>query len=187
MLFKIAKKCPTISIKFDKLSIPKTMSTVWAKYFQAKKTFVFTSLMMKMTSLVGAKKLRHSVTIARQLPHLRILGTTKKLRQVAAIARQSRHRLPKDRPHHRDTATVPCRLATSDIARTTTISPRKYWKAASMVLDVISCENALNIWRLNYLQQKWENFNLLLSYPPASEASRGVYWNQAQQNFTHPY
>ena len=25
------------------------------------------------------------------------------------------------------------------------------------------------------------------NYPPASEASRGVYWNQAQKNFTHPY
>ena len=24
-------------------------------------------------------------------------------------------------------------------------------------------------------------------YPPASEASRGVYWNQGQKNFTHPY
>ena len=29
-------------------------------------------------------------------------------------------------------------------------------------------------------------FNLKC-YPPASEASRGVYWNQAQKNFTHPY
>ena len=24
-------------------------------------------------------------------------------------------------------------------------------------------------------------------YPLASEASRGVYWNQAQKNFAHPY
>ena len=24
-------------------------------------------------------------------------------------------------------------------------------------------------------------------YPPTSEASRRVYWNQAQKNFTHPY
>ena len=24
-------------------------------------------------------------------------------------------------------------------------------------------------------------------YPPVSEASRGVYLNQAQKNFTHPY
>ena len=24
-------------------------------------------------------------------------------------------------------------------------------------------------------------------FSPASEASRGVYWNQAQKNFTHPY
>ena len=27
----------------------------------------------------------------------------------------------------------------------------------------------------------------LIIYPPASEASRGVYWNQAQKNFAHPY
>ena len=27
----------------------------------------------------------------------------------------------------------------------------------------------------------------LLGYPPASEVSRGVYWNQAQKNFPHPY
>ena len=25
------------------------------------------------------------------------------------------------------------------------------------------------------------------TYPPASKASRGVYWNQAQKNFTHQY
>ena len=25
------------------------------------------------------------------------------------------------------------------------------------------------------------------NYPPASEASRGVYWNQAKKNFTHPH
>ena len=24
-------------------------------------------------------------------------------------------------------------------------------------------------------------------YPAASKASRGVFWNQAQKNFTHPY
>ena len=29
--------------------------------------------------------------------------------------------------------------------------------------------------------------NTLVDSPPASEASRGVYWNQAQKNFTHPY
>ena len=28
---------------------------------------------------------------------------------------------------------------------------------------------------------------IIKGYPPASEASRGVYWNQAQTNFTHPY
>ena len=27
----------------------------------------------------------------------------------------------------------------------------------------------------------------LCSYPPTREARRGVYWNPAQQNFTHPY
>ena len=27
----------------------------------------------------------------------------------------------------------------------------------------------------------------IIVYSPASEASRGVYWNQAQKNFTHPY
>ena len=30
-------------------------------------------------------------------------------------------------------------------------------------------------------------FLLMDYYPPASEASRGVYWNQVQENFTHPY
>ena len=29
--------------------------------------------------------------------------------------------------------------------------------------------------------------NISFVYPPASEASRGVNWNQAQINFTHPY
>ena len=29
--------------------------------------------------------------------------------------------------------------------------------------------------------------NLESCYPPGSEASRGVFWNQAQKNFTHTY
>jgi hypothetical protein len=55
-------------------------------------------------------------------------------------------------------------------------------------------ENKLN-YALNVYPSKWGKvvYNSgsrelgLQCYPPASEASRGVYWNQAQKNFPHPY
>ena len=46
--------------------------------------------------------------------------------------------------------------------------------------------------KVNELQEKnnsLEAINKLrfLHNPPASEVSRGVYWNQVQKNFPHPY
>ena len=77
-------------------------------------------------------------------------------------------------------------------------------------------KSELCIWKYNWLnvclfyfldsgRRFWTNYHLKLldnkpkipwlkqrgyssfCYPPASEASRGVYWSQAQKNFTHLY
>ena len=42
----------------------------------------------------------------------------------------------------------------------------------------------LLVWK--FLFKLWY-LSVNLHYPPASEASMGVYWNQAQKNFTQPY
>ena len=47
----------------------------------------------------------------------------------------------------------------------------------------------ISIW-VKYVTEcfKWTgHLCLKTDYPPASEASRGVYWDQTQKNFTHPY
>ena len=40
---------------------------------------------------------------------------------------------------------------------------------------------------LNYASVLKKKEKKIWNNPPASEASREVYWNQAQKNFTHPY
>ena len=48
------------------------------------------------------------------------------------------------------------------------------------------------VWKLTLLVKVLAYFlkvkiQAFLLYPPASKASGGVYWNQGQKNFTHPY